>query len=93
MITKKKTWLMILSVMILMMYLNLSDCVSRRRQVDRRWDKGLYRGRDRAVTSTRTVTSTSTACPSSCTCRHRTVRCDKGTRMVFPKIPKGVRQL
>ena len=116
MITKKKTRLMILSVMILMMYLKMSDCVASRRQWGNRWDKRLNSDDDgpvysaRAQESKKTMSSPRTMssqklmgssfpaaktapCPSSCTCRHRTVRCARGSSMVFGSMPDGVRHM
>ena len=116
MITKKKTRLMILSVMILMMYLKMSDCVASRRQWGNRWDKRLnsdghspvYSARaqeskktissPRSMSSQKIMGSTFPAartgpCPSSCTCRHRTVRCARESGMVFSNMPDGVRNM
>ena len=96
MIRKKKTKLLLLIVMILMMYLNTSECQNRRKQLERKLGKGLPGSRASTVNSNRSPSSSGTwtiTCPARCTCRHRTVRCDKGTRKIFFSIPKGVRQM
>ena len=84
--------MLIISVMILMMHLHSSESVKSRMQMDRRWDKALGRkSPSKSIPSSpRTMTMT---CPALCTCRHKVVRCDKGSRMVFPSIPKEVKQL
>jgi len=60
MINKKKSPVLPLLVVILMIHLNLSECVMSRTQSGNRWDRGLYRDSHRTRESPRTMSSSIT---------------------------------